>query len=62
MLNPAIVEIISFFYPIGNTPVVCLTQDLACEEKANVLLLGRGEFRNILFTTYSDVAFSVTLV
>jgi Domain of unknown function (DUF4470) len=61
MLTPAIVDIISFFYPIGNTPAVCLTQDLACDEKANVLLLGCGDVRNILFTTYSDVAFSLSI-
>ena len=54
MLAPAYVNIASFFYPIGNTPAVCLTQDLPPEEKASVLLLGCGDVRNILFTTYAD--------
>lgn len=54
MLTPAIVNIVSFFYPVGNTPAVCLTQDLPGEEAADVLLLGCGDVRNILFTTYFD--------
>ena len=52
MLTPAIVNIVAFFYPIGNTPAVCLTQDLPGVEKADILLLGCGDIRNILFTTY----------
>lgn len=54
MLTPTTVNIVSFFYPIGNTPAVCLTQDLPQEELADVLLLGCGDVRNILFTTYAD--------
>ena len=40
--------------PIGRTPAVCLTQGLPPEEKANILLLGCGDLRNILFTAYCD--------
>ena len=58
MLTPAVVDIITFIYPLGNTPAVCLTQDLPCEEPANVLLLGCGDVRNILFTTYTDAVSS----
>ena len=54
MLHPTLVNIISFFYPVGNTPAVCLTQDLPHEQEANVLLLGCGDVRNILFTSYSN--------
>lgn len=54
MLNPAIVDIVPFYYPLGNTPAVCLTQDLPCDEPATVLLLGCGDVRNILYTAYSD--------
>ena len=54
MLHPTFVTIISFFYPLGNTPAVCLTQDLSREQKANVLLLGCGDVRSILFTSYAD--------
>ncbi|KAI4908457.1 uncharacterized protein J4E92_010856 [Alternaria infectoria] len=42
-----------FFYPVGNTPAVCLTQALPPEQNAALLLLGCGDIRNILFTTYS---------
>ncbi|MCJ1288093.1 hypothetical protein MMC26_007447 [Xylographa opegraphella] len=54
MHHPTFVNIISFFYPLGNTPAVCLTQDLPPQQKANVLLLGCGDVRSILFTTYAD--------
>lgn len=54
MFTPNFVNIVSFFYPIGNTPAVCLTQDLPRETAARILLLGCGDVRNILFTTYSD--------
>ena len=54
MLHPTFVNLVSFFYPVGNTPAVCLTQDLPRDRKANVLLLGCGDVRNILFTGYSD--------
>lgn len=56
MLTPMIFDINSFFYPLGNTPAACLTQDLPREEPASILLLGCGDVRNILFTTYSDGA------
>ncbi|KAI4672937.1 uncharacterized protein J4E78_001440 [Alternaria triticimaculans] len=42
-----------FFYPVGNTPAVCLTQSLPREQDAALLLLGCGDIRNILFTAYS---------
>jgi hypothetical protein len=58
MLTPTAINIVNFFYPIGNTPAVCLTQDLPCEKEADILLLGCGDVRNILFTTYSDSEFS----
>lgn len=55
MLTPTPVDIVSFFYPIGNTPAVCLTQDLPYKQAADVLLLGCGDVRNVLFTTYADI-------
>ncbi|KAH7926180.1 hypothetical protein BV22DRAFT_1194548 [Leucogyrophana mollusca] len=45
-----------FFYPIGNTSPICLTQDLALEETANILLLGCGDPRHILFTVHASAA------
>lgn len=53
MSHPVVYWKKPFFYAIGNTPAVCLTQDLAPEEAANILLLGCGDPRNILFTIYS---------
>ena len=44
-----------FFYPIGNTPAVCLTSELPPEQSADILLLGCGDVRNILYTTYADL-------
>ena len=50
----------TFFYPIGNTPPVCLSQNLAPEEKADVLFLGCGDPRSILFTVYATGLISET--
>ncbi|KAG8707441.1 hypothetical protein FRC08_000494 [Ceratobasidium sp. 394] len=44
-----------YFYPLGNTPAVSLTQDLSPEQSAEILLLGCGDPRNILYTLYADV-------
>ncbi|EUC54478.1 MYND finger protein, partial [Rhizoctonia solani AG-3 Rhs1AP] len=45
-----------FFYPIGNTAAFSLTQDLSPEQStADILLLGCGDPRNILYTLYSDL-------
>jgi hypothetical protein len=41
-------------FPVGNTPAVCLTQGLPPEKKGNILILGCGDLRHILFTTYCD--------
>ncbi|KIM36063.1 hypothetical protein M413DRAFT_449391 [Hebeloma cylindrosporum] len=46
----------TFFYPIGNTPPVCFTQDLAPEENAEILLLACGDPRSILYTVHADLA------
>jgi Domain of unknown function (DUF4470) len=56
MLKPAHIEPLSYFYAAGNTPAVCLTQSVAPGQDATVLLLGCGDARNILFTTYSRSA------
>lgn len=44
-----------FYYPIGNTSAVCLTQDLPPWQPADVLLLGCGDARNILYTVFADM-------
>lgn len=54
MFGPIYLDILTFFYPIGNTPAVCLTRDLPREGRGDILLLGCGDVRNILFTLYSE--------
>ena len=41
------------FSPLGRVPAISLTQDLPCDLDADVLLLGCGNARNILFTIFS---------
>lgn len=43
-----------YFYPIGSTPAVCLTEQLPPGEQANCLLLGGGDPRDILFTIFNE--------
>jgi len=54
MLTLSYVNIISFFYPIGNTPAVSLTQSIPPNVPADILLLGCGDVRSILFTNHVD--------
>ncbi|KAG9092353.1 hypothetical protein FS749_015800 [Ceratobasidium sp. UAMH 11750] len=44
--------------PIGHTAPISLTQDLSPEQPADILLLGCGDPRNILFTLSADVVAS----
>ncbi|KAJ7658957.1 hypothetical protein B0H17DRAFT_343517 [Mycena rosella] len=50
MAHPLVFPGRYFFYPIGNTSAVSLLRDLAPEESANLLLLGCGDPRNILYS------------
>ncbi|RDB24852.1 hypothetical protein Hypma_007901 [Hypsizygus marmoreus] len=43
-----------YFYPIGNTSAVCLTRDIAPDEPADILSLGCGDPRNVLYTIFSE--------
>lgn len=54
MLAPEIANFVQFFYPIGNTPAVSLAQDLPSGTKADILLLGCGDVRHILFTVNNE--------
>ena len=44
-----------FFYPIGNTSAVSLTRHLPPQERANLLLLGCGDPRHVLYTIFSEL-------
>ena len=50
MLRSSLLSSYSAFYPIGNTPATCLTPNLPPGHDADILLLGCGDARNILFT------------
>jgi len=54
MYAPVVVDIVTYFYPVGNTSAVHLTRNLPLDESASILLLGCGDVRNILFTVYAD--------
>ncbi|KAH0366923.1 hypothetical protein KCU65_g4946, partial [Aureobasidium melanogenum] len=55
MLTPTYVNIKSFFYPIGNTPAANLLRDYRPgEEPVEILAIGCGDVRNILFTLWSE--------
>lgn len=54
MATPVIVDIVTYYYPVGNTSAVHLTRNLPPEQTAQILLLGCGDIRNIVFTVYMD--------
>ena len=54
MIRNTVVNTISYFYPLGNTPAISLTQDLPHGKYADILLLGCGDARNILLTCFAD--------
>ena len=54
MIRNVVASPTQFFYPLGNTPAVCLIQDLPPELDADILLLGCGDARNVLYTAHAD--------
>jgi hypothetical protein len=54
MATPVVVDIVTYFYPVGNTSAVHLTRNLPRGQTAQILLLGCGDIRNIVFTVYMD--------
>ncbi|OJJ43054.1 hypothetical protein ASPZODRAFT_19755 [Penicilliopsis zonata CBS 506.65] len=61
MFYPAVLSRLSFFYPVGNTPAVNLTQHIPSTKKADLLLLGCGDVRNVLFTAYMNASRSLDI-
>ena len=51
----ATLNLAQYFYLLGNTNPNNLTQILLLGVDANILLLGCGDVRNILFTLYCSV-------
>ena len=54
MLTHQVATLVEYFQPLGDTPAVSLTQNLPPDIKANILLLGCGDVRNILHTLHHD--------
>ncbi|EDN10759.1 predicted protein [Histoplasma mississippiense (nom. inval.)] len=54
MASPVPLNLFPLLHAIGNTPAVCLTQDIPGDEPASLLLLGCGDVRHILFTSYMN--------
>ncbi|KND93187.1 hypothetical protein TOPH_02062 [Tolypocladium ophioglossoides CBS 100239] len=52
MLTPTIANLQSWFYATGNTPATNLTRSVPHGQDADILTLGCGDLRNILFTSY----------
>ncbi|KZL78747.1 MYND finger family protein [Colletotrichum tofieldiae] len=54
MFTPTVANSISFFYAVGNTPAINLAKNLPHGLDASILLLGCGDVRNIIHTTYNE--------
>lgn len=55
MLRNTAISTFSFFYALGNTPAVNLTQDIPPEQtNINILLAGCGDARSILHTIFNE--------
>jgi hypothetical protein len=55
MFTPCTHPTIRPFYAIGNSPAVNLTESLPQGVDADVLLLGCGDARHVLFTSYAEL-------
>lgn len=55
MVTPTHLVTASFLYAIGNTPAVNLINSVPPDQDADVLLLGCGDVRSILFSVYMDI-------
>ncbi|KAI1381035.1 hypothetical protein F4677DRAFT_462137 [Hypoxylon crocopeplum] len=54
MSAPPKINSMEYFYAVGNTPAVSLIQAIPPGVPVDVLLLGCGDVRNILFTSYAS--------
>lgn len=57
MLTPSILSPCGPFYAIGNTAAVSLTRCVPQGVQADILLLGCGDVRHLLYTAYSEKGF-----
>lgn len=54
MLTPTVASRLSWLYAIGNTPATSLTRSVPIGKDADILSVGCGDVRNILFTSYME--------
>jgi len=54
MLLPVSVSFHKKFKPLSNTPATSLVENLSHGRHANILVLGDGDPRKILYTLYSE--------
>ncbi|KKY32509.1 putative mynd finger family protein [Diaporthe ampelina] len=54
MLAPTVLDVFLPFHAIGNTPAVALTRNVPQGVDADILLLGAGDVRHILYTAYHE--------
>ncbi|KAJ7058836.1 hypothetical protein C8F01DRAFT_283412 [Mycena amicta] len=54
MARPLVFQNIHYFYAIGNTAAVSLLRDVPPEQHVDLLLVGCGDPRNVLFSIYDD--------
>jgi hypothetical protein len=57
MLTPTTLTVSTPFYANGNTPAVDLSRGLPQGVDGDILLLGCGDVRSILFTAYCNYNF-----
>lgn len=62
MATPTHLLTASFFYAAGNTPAVNLISPVPPDQDADVLLLGCGDLRNVLFSVYAGVGNSTSFI
>lgn len=62
MATPTHLLTASFFYAAGNTPAVNLISPVPPDQDADVLLLGCGDLRNVLFSVYAGVGISTSFI
>ncbi|KAF3134815.1 hypothetical protein TWF569_010080 [Orbilia oligospora] len=62
MLHPETFDGHGYYYPLGNSPAINLVGFLPPEIDAEILLLGCGDVRNILFTLFTESSESANKV
>lgn len=57
MLTPTVLNAVLPFFAVGNTPAVSVTRGVPQGVDADILLLGSGDVRHILYTAYHEKGF-----